>query len=190
MCIEIYELDSPHFLSAPGLAWQACLKKTEVELELLTDADMLLMVEKGIRGGIFQAIHRYVEANNKCLKDYNKDEEESFSQYHVINNLYEWVMIQPLPVNSFKWVVNVSKIEEDFIKSYDEDVDIGYFLEVVIEYPKELHVLHIDLPFLPEKMEINGQNKLACTQNDKKLCCSYKITKTRIKARSKTRKSS
>ena len=168
MCIEIYELDSAHFLSAPGLAWQACLKTKEVELELVTDADMLLMVEKGIRVGICQAIHRYVKANNKFMKEYNEDEEESFLQYHVINNLYEWVMIQPLPVNSFKWVGNVSKIEEDFIKSYVEDVDISYFLELVIEYPKELHDLHIDLPFLPEKMEINGQNKFACTQNDRK----------------------
>ena len=67
-CIEIYELDPAHFLSAPGLAWQACLKKTKVELELLTDIDMLLMVEKGTRGGICQAIHRYAKANNKYEK--------------------------------------------------------------------------------------------------------------------------
>ena len=64
-CIEIYELDPAHFLSAPGLAWQACLKKTGVRLKLLTDIDMLLMVEKGIRGGICHAIHRYAKANNK-----------------------------------------------------------------------------------------------------------------------------
>ena len=63
-CIEIYELDPAHFLSAPGLAWQACLKKTKVELELLTDIDMLLMIEKGIRGGICQAIYRHAKANN------------------------------------------------------------------------------------------------------------------------------
>ena len=64
-CIEIYEIDSAHFLSAPGLAWQACLKKTKVKLELLTDIDMLLMVEKGIRDGICQAIHRHAKANNQ-----------------------------------------------------------------------------------------------------------------------------
>ena len=68
-CIEIYELDPSHFLSAPGLAWQACLKKTEVELELLTNIDMFLMVEKGIQGGICHAIHRYVRANNKYMKN-------------------------------------------------------------------------------------------------------------------------
>ena len=71
-CIEIYGLDPAHFLSAPGLAWQACLKKTKVELELLTNIDMLLMVEKGIRGGICQAIHRYAKANNKYMNNYNK----------------------------------------------------------------------------------------------------------------------
>ena len=65
-CIEIYELDPTHFLSAPGLAWQVCLKKTETRLELLTDIGMLLMVEKGIRGGICHAIYRYAKANNKC----------------------------------------------------------------------------------------------------------------------------
>ena len=77
-CTEIYELDPAHFLSAPGLAWQECLKKTEIRLELLTDADMLLMVEKRIRGGICHAIHRYAKANNKYMRDYNKDGEESF----------------------------------------------------------------------------------------------------------------
>ena len=71
MCIKVYELCPAHFLSAPGLAWQACLKKTEVKLELLTDVDMLLMVEKGIRGGICHAIYRYTKANNKYMKNYN-----------------------------------------------------------------------------------------------------------------------
>ena len=70
-CIEIYELDPVHFLSAPGLAWQACFKKTEVKLEWLTKIDMLLMTEKGIRGGICHAIHRYAKANNKYLKNYD-----------------------------------------------------------------------------------------------------------------------
>ena len=63
-CINIYELDPPHFLSAPGLAWQACLKKAGIRLELLIDIDRLLMVEKGTRGRICHAIHRYAKANN------------------------------------------------------------------------------------------------------------------------------
>ena len=80
-CIEIYELDPAHFLSAPGLAWQACLKKTEVKLELLTNVDMLLIVEKGIRGGICHAIHRYAETNNKYMKNYDQNKESSYIQY-------------------------------------------------------------------------------------------------------------
>ena len=100
-CIKVYELDPTHLLSAPGLAWQACL--TEVKLELLTDVDMLLMVEKGIRGGICHAIYRYAKANNKYMKNYNKDKEESILQYLDANNLYGWAMSQKLPVSSFKW---------------------------------------------------------------------------------------
>ena len=73
ICLKIYQLDPAKFLSAPGLAWQAALKKTEVKLELLTDIDMLLMVKKGIRGGICNTIHRYAKANNKYVKDYNKN---------------------------------------------------------------------------------------------------------------------
>ena len=103
--IEIYELDPAHFLSAPGLAWQACLKKTGVELELLTDIDMLLMVEKEIRGGIYHAIHRYAKANNKCMKNYHKNIESSYLMYLDANNLYGWAISQKLPVNGFKWVL-------------------------------------------------------------------------------------
>ena len=89
MCLNEYGLDPAHFLSAPGLAWQACLKKTKVELELLTDIDMLLMIEKATRGGIFQAIHRYAKANNKYTKNYNKNNESSSIEYLDVNNLYE-----------------------------------------------------------------------------------------------------
>ena len=87
-CIEIYELGPAHFLPAPGLAWQTCLNKTEIKLELLTDIDMLLMVEKGIRGGMCHAIHRYAEANNKYMKNYDKNKESSYIQYLDANNLY------------------------------------------------------------------------------------------------------
>ena len=103
MCINVYELDPAHFPSAPGLAWQACLKRPKVKLELLTNVDMLLMVEKGIRGGICHATYRYAKANNKYMKNYNKDKKESFLQYLDDNNLYGWAMSQKLPVKGFKW---------------------------------------------------------------------------------------
>ena len=103
-CIKVYELDPAHFLSLPRLAWQACLKKTSIELELLRDYDMLLMVEEGIRGGICHSIHRHAKANNKYMKNYEKNEESSYIQYVDANNLYGWAVSQKLPVNNFKWV--------------------------------------------------------------------------------------
>ena len=103
-CLKVYELDPAHFLSLPGLAWQACLKKTSIELESLIDYDMLLMVEEGIRGGICHVIHRYAKASNKYLSNYDKNEESSYIQYLNANNLYGWAMSPKLPVNNFKWV--------------------------------------------------------------------------------------
>ena len=88
MCLEIYELDPVYFVSAPGLAWQACLKKTKVKLELLRDYDMLLMVENELRGGICQATHRYAKANNKYMKNYDKSIDSSYIAYLDANNLY------------------------------------------------------------------------------------------------------
>ena len=108
-CIEIYKLNPAHFLSASRLAWQACLKKTEVELELLTNNDMLLMAEKGTRGGICQAINRYAKANNKCMKNYDKNIESSYLMYLDANILYGWAMSQKLPANGFKWVEELSQ---------------------------------------------------------------------------------
>ena len=102
--IEMYELDPAHFLSAQGFAWQACLKKTKIKLELLADIDMLLIVEKGIRGRICQAIHRHANVNNKYMKNYDKDITSSYLAYLDANNLYGWAMSQKLPVNGFKWV--------------------------------------------------------------------------------------
>ena len=162
MCIKEYELDPAHFLSLPGLVWQTCLKKTKI-----TDYDMLLMVEEGIRGGICHSRHRYDKANNKYMKHYNNNEESSYIQYSDANNLYGWAMSKKLPVNRFKWVDN-DKINEEFIKNYNENDKKGYILEVDVKYPKKLHDLHSDLPFLPERMEINKCKKLVCNLYDKK----------------------
>ena len=111
MCIKVHELDPAHFLIAPGLAWQACLKKTDVKLELLTDFNMLLMVEEGIRGGMCHAVHRYTKPNNKYMKNYDEKEEFLFLQYLDANNLDGWAMEHNLPVRGFEWVRDVSKID-------------------------------------------------------------------------------
>ena len=168
-CIEIYELDPAYFLSAPGSVWQACLKKTRVKLELLNNNDMLMMVEKGIRGGMCHAIYRYAKANNKYMKNYDKNTESSYLEYLDANNLYEWAMSQKLPVNDFEWVENddISEFNEDFIKNYNENSDIGYILEVDVEYPRNLHMIHSDLPLLPERIKINKFSKLTCNIQNK-----------------------
>ena len=127
------------------------------------------MFEEGIRGGITQSSHRYAEADNKYMKNYDKNKKSSYLMYLDANNLYGWAMSQKQPVSSFKWVKNISKIDEELKKNYDNDCDIGFILQVDVEYPKELHDLHSDLPFLPERMKINRCNKLVCTLYDKKI---------------------
>ena len=154
-CLEVNELDPADFLSLPGLAWQACLKKTNIELELLTDYDMLLMVEEGIRGGICHSIHRYAKANNKYMENYDKNKESSYIQYLDANNLFGWAMSQKLPVKNFKWVEDVPRKNEEFINNYNEISSKEYILEVDVKYPKKLHDLHSDLPFLPKRMKID-----------------------------------
>ena len=97
---------------------------------------MLLMVEKGIRGEICHAIHYYAKANNKYMKDYDKNKESSYLKYWDVNNLYGWAMSQKLPVNKFEWVEDTSQFNEDFIKNYNEESDEGYFHKVDVQYQK------------------------------------------------------
>ena len=120
MYLEIYELDPAKFLSVPGLAWQAALKKTKVKLDLLTNIDMLLMIKKGIRGGIYHSIYRYAKASNKYIKDYDKNKELSYIQYWDVNYLYGAAMSQKLPVNNLEQIKDTSQFNEDFIKNYNE----------------------------------------------------------------------
>ena len=130
------------------------------------------MVEERIRGGICHSIHRHVKANNKYMKNYDKNYKSSYIQYLDANNLYGWAMSQKLPVNGFKWIEDTSKINEQFIKNYDENNDKGYILEVDVKYPKKLHDLHSDLPFLPKRMKIDKCKKLVCNlQNKKNMLC-------------------
>ena len=148
-CLKIHKIDPAKFLSAPGLAWQAHLKKTKVKLDLLTDNGMLLMVEKGITGGICPSIYWYEKADNKYMKDYDKNAELSFIQYSNVNNLYGWEMSRKLPVNNVEWIKDTSQFNEHFIKSYNAEFDEGYFLNVDVQYFEKLHKIQNDLPFLP-----------------------------------------
>ena len=163
--LEHYTLDPAHFYTAPRLAWKACLKRTGIKLELLTDPDMLLMFERGIKGGITQAVRKYASANNKYMGDkFDLNEDTTYLQYLDTNNLYGWAMSQPLPTGGFRWVdVNPNEISELATRT-----DKGYILDVDVSYPKELRNPHNDLPFMCERMEINGVEKLVPNLRDKK----------------------
>ena len=134
-CLEHYALNPAHFFTSPGLAWQACLKKTGIELELLTNPDMLLMFECGIRAGIIQAIHQHVRANDMYMG--NPEEDSSFLQYLDVNNLYGWaIMIQPLPTGVFSWVNPSEFTMPDKIDSYGNWDSEGYLLELMLSILK------------------------------------------------------
>ena len=117
MCLEIYKLDPIKFISVPGLVWQAALKKKQVELDLLTDVEMILMIEKVIRGGICNAIHRYAKASNKYMSD-DKDENKE-SSFVVNGTLITCMVGQKLSTFRFEWVEDISKLTKDFTKNYD-----------------------------------------------------------------------
>ena len=161
ICLKNYGLDPVYYYTAPGLAWDAMLKMTKINLELLSDVDMLLMVEKGIRGGISIISNRYGKANNKYMKDFNKLELIKFLIYLDANNLYGWAMSQKLPTHNFKWMTN-QEIENIFnnqiVQVWEKTPCI---LEVDLEYPEELHDHHNDYPLCPERVECDhGVKKL------------------------------
>jgi len=160
-----YELDPCWYYSAPGLAWDACLKKADVKLDLLYCPDMLLMIEQGIRGGVSMISKRYAKATNKYMVDFNSKEKSKFIQYLDANNLYGWAMSQPLPVSDFKWM---SKSQTEKWEQFSNQEGCGCILEVDLEYPKKLHDLHNDHPLAPERITVNRIEKLIPNLADKK----------------------
>ena len=165
--MKYYKLDPCHYYTAPGLAWDACLKLTKQELQLLTDYDMLMMFEKGIRGGISHISKRYAEANNKYMKDFNKTKPSTFIQYLDANNFYGWAMSQKLPTHGFKLmdVCNLTSVKKRFEK---KDTKIGYIFEVDLEYPSSLWEEHNDYPLAPERIKIDNVEKLVSSFLPKK----------------------
>jgi hypothetical protein len=153
VCLKAYNLDPCHFYTSPGLAWQACLKMTEVELELLTDPDMYLFVEEGLRGGISVISNRFSRTNNPYVPDYDPDQETSYVMYLDVNNLYGWAMSHHLPTGEFNWLTEEEISNFDIMHIADGSEE-GYVLEVDLRYPKELYDVHNDYPLAPEKMKI------------------------------------
>ena len=166
LCEKHYELDPAHFFTIPGMAWDAMLKITGIELELLKDGqiEMLLMIEKGIRGGISNAFKRYAKANNKFMKNFDPELKSSFIVYLDANNLYGWAMSKPLPVGGFEWM---SEKELENWEEFVEEEGVGCILEVDLEYPAELHDFHNDFPLAPEKMILGKVEKLTQNLRDK-----------------------
>ena len=140
LCLKIYGLDPVYYFTAPGLAWDACLKMTNINLELLSDLDMLLMFEKGIRGGISMISNRYGEANNKYMsKGFNRNKLKKYLIYLDANNLYGSAMSEKLPTHGFKWLTS-GEMENLFnnqvVQIWEKTPCI---LEVDLEYPENLH---------------------------------------------------
>ena len=168
LCLMNYGLDPAHYYTAPGLAWDAMLKMTKINLELLSDVDKLLMIEKGIRGGISIISNRYGKANNKYMKDFYEKELSKYLMYLDANNLYGWAMSQKLPIHSFEWMTdkeikNLFKVQ--VVQFWERTPCI---LEVDLTYPEELHDLHNDYPLCPERVECDkGVKKLIPNLRDK-----------------------
>ena len=152
VCLKNYSLDPAWYYTFPGLSWDALLKYSGVKLELLTDPDILLLFEKGIRGGVSMILNRYGKANNKFMGEkYDPWSPSKYLAYLDANNLYGWAMMKPLPVGDFKWM------EEKELKNWK---DFPCILEVDLEYPRDLHDLHNDYPLAPERLKINNVEKL------------------------------
>ncbi|XP_070170854.1 uncharacterized protein [Polyergus mexicanus] len=151
---KFYNLDPAYYYTLPGYTWDAMLKYTSLRFELLTDIDMVMFVERGIRGGLSQCSNRYARANNKYLQSYDPSEPSSYLMYFDINNLYGWAMCQSLPYENFRWVDNVTSVD---LMSVTSDSPIGYILEVDLAYPSNLHDSHADLPFCPTRDKPPGK---------------------------------
>ena len=140
-CLKFYGLDPCHYFSSPGLSWDAMLKMTGVKLEKMLDIDISYNAK------------RYAKANNKYMNDYDPKKPSTFKTDLNMNNLYGWVMSEYLPYGGFKWLKNVDEFD---VMSVSEKSPIGYFLEVDLEYPDELHELHNDYPLAPEKRAVSS----------------------------------
>ena len=143
VCLKDYGLDPCHYFSSPGLSWDAILKMTGIQLEKVSNIDVYLFLEKGMRGGV-----SYIS------KRYSKSDENTDIMYWDANNLYRWVMIQNLPYCCFK-LLGEKEVNDFNLDSIGSNSVVGYILEVDLEYCKELHDSHSDYPLCSKKLEVN-----------------------------------
>ena len=154
-CLQYYKLDPCHYFTSPGLSWDAMLKMTNIQLELMTDIDMFQFIEKGLRGGISYIANRYAKANNKYMSEYDENMPSKYIIYLDANNLYGWAMSQYLPTGGFKWLTE-KQINKINLAQYNEDSNKGLLIEVDLEYPKELHESHNSYPLAAEKVKVTN----------------------------------
>ena len=154
VCLEYYGLDPCHYFSSSGLAWDAMLKMSGIRLRLIDDVGMHLFVERGMRGGISYVAKRYARANNEFVEGYDAGKEKSFITYWDVNNLYGCAMLEYLPYDGFEWVDEKEISSVDYL-SVSVSSDVGYILEVDLEYPDSLHELHNDYPLAPENVRVS-----------------------------------
>ena len=173
VCLKQYSLDPAHYYTVPGLAWDAALKYTQVKLDTISDIDVHQFLERGSRGGISMISHRFAQANNSYLTEYNPDKPSSYIMYQDANNLYGYAMVQHLPVSEFQWVMNPQDVDVMLIA---DDAERGYIFEVDLEYPAHLHDLHSDYPLAAEKMMIT-HDMLSSYQQQLKQDLGYKPAK-------------
>lgn len=194
VCLSIYGLDPCHYYTSPGLSWDAMLKMTGIELDLLTDVDMLLLFERGIRGGFVSLVQRHATANNRYMMEgYDPSKPTSYLMYYDVNNLYGMSMSKPLPYGNFRWLSD-REVANFVVEKAAQEVDRGYVLEVDLTYPQKEHDKHSDLPFCVEHRvpphSQSNQPKLVATLNNKeryvihidhlRLCKQYGLEITKI----------
>lgn len=150
VCKKNYHLDPAFYLTAPSLSFDAMLLKTGVELELLSDLEIIRLVQKGVRGGICLCSTRLARANNSYMDDYDETKSDSFLLYIDCNNLYGYSMCQSLPISDFRFLQQY-EIDRLQIMNMSDDAEYGFILEVDLLYPEELHCTHNDYPFCAEK---------------------------------------
>ena len=187
LAYDVYKLDPAHYVTAPSLSWSAAMKETKVNLEIIKDIDMSLFIDKILIGGYSAVVEHYAKANNIKLEDYDPEKPTSYILSTDCTNEYGATMKKYLPKGGFKWVDDVSKFTEEYIKNLQPDQPIGFFIEADIEYPKHLHDAHNSFPLGPEKTNIKkdmlsdyqnqlseklgikpGGEKVCLTLNDKK----------------------
>ena len=176
-CLRYYKLDPCHYFTSPGLSWDAMLKKTGVELELMSNIDQFQFIERGIKGGVSYICERYAKANNKYISDYDPTKPSTYITCLDASNLYGWAMSEDLPTGGFYWVPgekidftinSISWVSEDWVGirwglttkriSWDstEKSKNGLILEVDLDYPEHVHDKHNDYPLAPESLEIKN----------------------------------